>query len=94
MSVEPGRTCAPDKALKQQRWDRLIASKQTVSTFAVMLETGELVSLDLTQAQAEGLECLTCKRQCGTGQGAFRPVGLIPSVGSVFECVACLDGVR
>lgn len=94
MSVEPGRTCAPDKALKQQRWDRLIASKQTVSTFAVMLENGELVSLDLTQAQAEGLECLTCKRQCETGQGAFRPVGRIPSVGTVFECVACLDGVR
>ncbi len=94
MSVEPGRTCAPDKALKQQRWDRLIASKQTVSTFAVMLESGELVSLDLTQAQAEGLECLTCKRQCSTGQGAFRPVGLIPSVGTVFECVACSGGAR
>jgi hypothetical protein len=94
MSVEPGRINAPDKAQKRPMWDRMIAAKQTVSTYAVMLDGGELVTWELTAAQAEGFECLDCKAQCGTGSGAFRPVGRIPSVGSVFRCVACSGGAR
>jgi len=94
MSVEPGRVPAPDGALKRRLWDQKIAAKQTVSTYVVMLDGGRLETLELTAAQAEGFECLTCRAQCGSGSGAFRPVGHIPSVGSVFECVACSDGVR
>jgi hypothetical protein len=75
-------------------WDRMISAKQTVSTYAVLLDGGRLETLELTAAQAEGFECLTCKAQCGSGSGAFRPVGRIPSVGSVFECGACSGGVR
>lgn len=94
MSVEPGRVPAPDRALKRRMWDRMISAKQTVSTYAVLLDGGRLETLELTAAQAEGFECLTCKAQCGSGSGAFVPVGRIPSVGSVFECVACSGGVR
>ena len=94
MSVEPGRIPAPDRAFKRRLWDRMIAAKQTVSTYAVMLDGGRLETLELTAAQAEGFECLNCKVQCGNGSSAFVPVGRIPSVGSVFECVACSGGVR
>jgi len=94
MSVEPGRVPAPDRATKQLLWDRMIASKQTVSSYVVMLDGGSLETLELTAAQAEGLECLTCKAQCTTGTGAFEPVGRIPSVGSVFQCVKCVGGAR
>ncbi|MFI6098699.1 hypothetical protein ACIA8G_24340 [Lentzea sp. NPDC051213] len=72
----------------------MIASKQTVSSYVVMLDGGSLETLELTAAQAEGFECLTCKAQCTTGAGAFQPVGRIPSVGSVFQCIKCLGGVR
>jgi hypothetical protein len=72
----------------------MIAAKQTADTYAVMLDGGQLESLELTAAQAEGFKCLTCKAQCGSGSGAFRPVGRIPSVGSVFQCVACSGGAR
>jgi hypothetical protein len=94
MSVEPERIPAPDRATKQLLWDRMISSKQTVSSYVVMLEGGTLETMDLTAAQAEGFECLTCKAQCTTGQGAFQPVGRIPSVGSVFQCIKCLGGAR
>lgn len=72
----------------------MISAKQTVSTYAVLLDGSRLETLELTAAQAEGFECLTCKAQCGSGSGVFVPVGRIPSVGSVFECVACSGGVR
>ncbi|MFD9736671.1 hypothetical protein [Umezawaea sp. NPDC059074] len=70
----------------------MIAAKQTVSTYVVMLDGGELVTVELSAAQAEGYECVSCRARCSTGSGAFRPVGHIPSAGSVFRCVACLDG--
>lgn len=94
MSVEPGRIPAPDRATKQLLWDRMIASKQTVSSYVVMLDGGSLETLELTAAQAEGFECLTCKTQHTTESGAFQPVGRIPSVGSVFQCLKCAGGVR
>ena len=94
MSVEPGRICAPDVATKRRIWDQMIASKQTVSAYTVHMLDGDVVGMRLTQAQAEGYECLTCKTQCGQGSEAFRPVGNIPNVSRVFCCVACLDGVR
>jgi hypothetical protein len=94
MSVEPGRIPAPDRTTKQLLWDQMIASKQTISAYAVMLDGGTLETLELTAAQAEGFECLTCRAQCSAGTGAFLPVGRIPSVGSVFQCVACSGGVR
>ncbi|WP_258946800.1 hypothetical protein [Lentzea californiensis] len=65
---------------------------QVVDTYTVMVDGGGLVSFELTQAQAEGFECLTCKRLCGNGLSAFKPVGFIPSTGMVFRCVSCLDG--
>jgi hypothetical protein len=94
MSVEPERIRALDGATKQLLWDRMISSKQTVSTYAVMLDDGTLETMELTAAQAEGFECLTCKAQQTTDAGAFQPVGRIPSVGSVFQCVACSGGAR
>lgn len=78
---------------KRAAWDRMIASKQAVSMYAVLLEHGELVTMELSAAQAEGFECMSCKAQCAKGAGAFRPVGRIPSVGSVFRCRACTDGL-
>jgi flavoprotein len=72
----------------------MISGKQTVSTYVVILDGGTVETLELTAAQAEGFECLTCKAQCTTGAGAFQPVGRIPSVGSVFQCVACLGGAQ
>ncbi|WP_112275213.1 hypothetical protein [Lentzea terrae] len=72
----------------------MISSKQTVSSYVVMLDGGALETLELTAAQAEGFECLTCKAQCSAGTGAFLPVGRIPSVGSVFQCVKCAGGAR
>ncbi|WP_439662599.1 hypothetical protein ACSHWB_14780 [Lentzea sp. HUAS TT2] len=63
---------------------------QAVDTYTVMVDGGRVVSLELTQAQAEGFECLTCKRLCGNGLSAFRPVGFIPSTGMVFRCISCL----
>ena len=77
---------------KRAAWESMIAAKQTVSTYVVMLDGGELVTVELSAAQAEGYECVTCRAQCSTGSGGFRPVGHIPSAGSVFRCVACLDG--
>lgn len=94
MSVEPGRVVAPDAASKRRLWDQMIASKQTVSVYTVHLYDGDVVGMRLTQAQAEGYECLTCKVQCGQGSEAFRPAGYIPNVSSVFRCVACVDGAR
>ncbi|WNV82159.1 hypothetical protein [Umezawaea sp. Da 62-37] len=94
MSVEPGRIPAPDRAAKRRQWDQMISAKQTVSTYAVLLDGGRLETLELTAAQVEGFECLTCKVQCGSGSEAFQPVGRIPSVGSVFQCVACSGGAR
>ncbi|WP_090053748.1 hypothetical protein [Lentzea fradiae] len=72
----------------------MVSAKQTVSTYAVILDGDTVETLELTAAQAEGIECLTCKAPCSTGEGAFRPVGRIPSVGTVFQCVACLGGAR
>jgi hypothetical protein len=94
MSVEPERIRALDKATKQLLWDRMIASKQTVSTYVVVLDGGSLETMELSAAQAEGFECLTCRVQCSRGAGSFVPVGRIPSVGSVFQCVACSVGAR
>jgi flavoprotein len=94
MSVEPERIRALDKATKQLLWDRMIASKQTVSTYVVVLDGGSLETMELSAAQAEGFECLTCRAQCSSGAEAFVPVGRIPSVGSVFQCVACSAGAR
>lgn len=94
MSVEPERIRALDGATKQLLWDRMISSKQTVSSYVVMLDGGSLETMELTAAQAEGFECLTCKVQCATGTGAFQPVGRIPSVGSVFQCIKCVGGAR
>ncbi|WP_156094236.1 hypothetical protein [Lentzea aerocolonigenes] len=72
----------------------MIASKQAVSSYVVMLDGGSLETMELTAAQAEGFECLTCKAQHTAGAGAFLPIGRIPSVGSVFQCVACSGGAR
>ena len=94
MSVEPERSRALDGTTKQLLWDRMISGKQTVSSYVVILDGGTVETLELTAAQAEGFECLTCKAQCSNGAGAFQPVGRIPSVGSVFQCVACLGGAR
>ncbi|SMD06612.1 hypothetical protein SAMN05660733_03803 [Lentzea albidocapillata] len=94
MSVEPERIRALDGATKQLLWDRMISSKQTVSSYVVMLDGGSLETMELTAAQAEGFECLTCKAQHTADAGAFQPVGRIPSVGSVFQCVACSGGAR
>jgi hypothetical protein len=94
MSVEPERIRALDGATKQLLWDRMIYSKQTISSYVVMLDGGSLETMELTAAQAEGFECLTCKAQCTTGTGAFQPVGRIPSVGSVFQCIKCAGGAR
>ena len=94
MSVEPERIRALDGATKQLLWDRMISSKQTISSYVVMLDGGSLETMELTAAQAEGFECLTCKAQCTTGTGAFQPVGRIPSVGSVFQCIKCAGGAR
>ncbi|MFD4643128.1 hypothetical protein ACFWN2_37885 [Lentzea sp. NPDC058436] len=94
MSVEPERIRALDGDTKQLLWDRMIASKQTVSSYVVMLDGGSLETMELTAAQAEGFECLTCKAQHTADAGAFQPVGRIPSVGSVFQCVACSVGAR
>lgn len=93
MSVEPRRIPAPDRAMKKLVWARVIASKQAVSTHTVVFADGDRRELALTEAQAEGFECLTCKAECTTGSGAFRPVGKINGFSSVFRCVACLDGV-
>lgn len=75
---------------RQDRFASMVDRMQAVDTYTVMVDGGELVTLELTQAQAEGFECLTCKRLCGKGVGAFRPVGFIPSMGAVFRCVGCL----
>jgi hypothetical protein len=72
----------------------MISSMQTVSTYVVLLDDGGLETLELTAAQAEGFECLSCKAQCSNSGGAFVPVGRIPSVGSVFQCIACSVGAR
>ena len=71
---------------------QLIASKQAVAAYTVVFTDGETVELELTQAQAEGYECLTCKVVCGTGLKAFRPVGLVNGFSSAFRCVGCIDG--
>ena len=94
MSVKPERIRALDGATKQLLWDRMISSKQTVSSYAVILDGGSLETMELTAAQAEGFECLTCKAQQTAASGAFRPVGRIPSVGSVFQCLECAGGAR
>ncbi|WP_086665494.1 hypothetical protein [Lentzea kentuckyensis] len=94
MSVEPERIRALDGATKQLLWDRMISSKQIISSYVVMLDGGSLETMELTAAQAEGFECLTCKAQCTTGTGAFQTVGRIPSVGSVFQCIKCAGGAR
>lgn len=94
MSVEPERIRALDGATKQLLWDRMISSKQAVSSYVVILDGGTVETLELTAAQAEGFECLTCKAQCSNGGGTFVPVGRIPSVGSVFQCIACSVGAR
>jgi hypothetical protein len=91
MSVEPGRIPAPDRALKKLKWARVIASKQAVSVYTVVFTGGDRHELELTEAQAEGFECLTCKSECATGSGAFRPVGKINGFNSVFRCVACIE---
>ncbi|MDX8034625.1 hypothetical protein SK803_30785 [Lentzea sp. BCCO 10_0856] len=72
----------------------MISGKQTVSSYVVMLDGGSLETMELTAAQAEGLECLTCKAQFATDAGDSQPVGRIPSVGSVFQCIECVGGVR
>jgi hypothetical protein len=92
MSVGPRRIPAPDGTLKRLMWAQMIASKQTVSTYTVVFTDGDSADLELTEAQAEGFECLTCKVECGTGLGAFRPAGKINGFSSVFRCVACLGG--
>ena len=92
MSVEPGRIQAPDGTFKRLLWAQMIASKQTVSTYTVVFTDGDSDDLDLTEAQAEGFECLTCKAECGTGLGAFQPAGRINGFSSVFRCVACSGG--
>ena len=94
MSVEPERIRALDRVTKQRLWDRMISSMQTVSSYVVLLDNGGLETLELTAAQAEGFECLTCKAQCSNSAGSFVPVGRIPSAGSVFQCIACSVGVR
>lgn len=94
MSVEPDRIRALDGATKQLLWDRMISSKQTVSSYVVILDGGTVETLELTAAQAEGFECLTCKAQCSNAAGTFVPVGRIPSVGSIFQCIACSVGAR
>lgn len=68
--------------------------QQAVSSYVVILDGGTVETLELTAAQAEGFECLTCKAQCSDGGGTFVPVGRIPSVGSVFQCIACSVGAR
>jgi hypothetical protein len=73
-------------------WARMIASKQTVSTYTVIFANGDRAELDLTEAQAEGFECLTCAAQCAVGPGAFWPVGKINGFNSVFRCVTCIEG--
>ncbi|MFD9734266.1 hypothetical protein [Umezawaea sp. NPDC059074] len=92
MSVEPGRVPAPDGNLGRLLWAQIIASKQTVSTYTVDFRSGETVELELTQAQAEGYECLTCKAECGTGTGAFLHAGWINDFSSAFRCAACVEG--
>lgn len=87
MSVEPERIRALDG-------DRMISTRQAVSSYAVMLDGGSLETMDLTAAQAKGFECLTCRAQHTANSGAFRPVGRIPSVGSVFQCIECVGGAR
>ncbi|MCR3747246.1 hypothetical protein LX88_001184 [Lentzea californiensis] len=77
---------------RQDRFAAMVGRLQVVDTYTVMVDGGGLVSFELTQAQAEGFECLTCKRLCGNGLSAFKPVGFIPSTGMVFRCVSCLDG--
>lgn len=75
---------------RQDRFAAMVERMQAVDSYTVMVEGGRVVSLELTQAQAEGFECLTCKRLCGNGLSAFRPVGFIPSTGMVFRCISCL----
>ncbi len=94
MSVGPRRISAPDGTFKRLMWAQMIASKQTVSTYTVVFTDGDSADLELTEAQAEGFGCLTCKAECGTGLGAFWPAGKINGFSSVFRCVACLDGVE
>lgn len=76
-----------------EKWTRfvaLIASKQDLGRYRVVLDNGHVEGMLLTLAQAEGFECLTCKVLCGRGNDAFRPVGCAqplgfeaPSVGRV-----------
>lgn len=81
-------------AEKQELFARVVASKQAVRTYAVLLDDGQLVSLELSEAQVEGFECMTCKTLCTSGLGAFRPAGRVLNVGTVFQCVACTGGAR
>ncbi|GAA3637891.1 hypothetical protein GCM10022267_25470 [Lentzea roselyniae] len=88
-------------AEKYARFVAMIAAKQDVDRYRVVLDNGHVEGMLLTLAQAEGFECLSCKVLCGTGTKAFRPVGHAeplgfdaPGVGRVFRCVDCLDGVR
>ncbi|SDP82626.1 hypothetical protein SAMN05421507_1166 [Lentzea jiangxiensis] len=87
MSVEPERIRALDG-------HQMISARQTVSTYAVMLDGGSLETMELTAAQARGFECLTCRAQHTATSGAFRSVGRIPSVGNVFQCLKCVGGAR
>lgn len=87
MSVEPERIRALDG-------DQMISTRQTVSTYAVMLDGGSLETMELTAAQAPSFECLICRAQHTAASGAFQPVGRISSVGSVFQCLKCAGGAR
>ncbi|GGU29185.1 hypothetical protein [Lentzea flava] len=88
-------------AEKYARFVTMIAAKQDIGRYRVILDNGHVEGMLLALAQAEGFECLTCKALCGTGSAAFRPIGRAeplgfdaPGVGRVFRCVACLDGAR
>lgn len=84
------------RASARDQFLRMIAGKQAVAGYLVELYGRGTTLLRLTQAQAEGYECLTCKIPCGQGSAAFRPVGHIaddvPGTSQVFRCVACLGG--
>ncbi|MCK2244091.1 MULTISPECIES: hypothetical protein [unclassified Crossiella] len=90
--VEEGKPVRRDRAAVLAR---TLAGKQTTGVYSVVLDDDSVRDMELTQAQAEGYECLTCRGVCGQSQSAFRPVGRIdniPGCSQVFRCIACLDG--
>lgn len=76
-----------DFSARRRPFEAVLAGKQQVGTHTVVFDSGCRAICRLSQAQAEGYECLVCKGRCGQGSTAFRPVGYVLGGTQVFVCV-------